>query len=234
MPKPGSLWPTHCGTGKNKARFCPPAPLLPAAACRRGKRRLTNGGGCGIVRAYLKNPRRGRGTGYTQKTARRRGRRGAQGRAQHAKTAAGRKHQKRDGRRSLLDAAPKPRDGRGHPLPESDFGGCGPRRGKKPRHRKLPHCGRGEPGRILRHGLPGQRRGQVAGSGGLFAGAAAGRRAGTAGGRADRADRPRAAAGRLPGHLLHRQGAGTQMAKPGRMPRALLRRAHDRGRRRLL
>ena len=33
---------------------------------------------------------------------------------------------------------------------------------------------------------------------------------------------PRAAAGRLPGHLLHRQGAGTQMAKPGRMPRALL------------
>ena len=142
---------------------------------------------------------------------------------------------KRDGRRSLLDAAPKPRDGRGHPLPESDFGGCGPRRGEKPRHRKLPHCGRGEPGRIL-YGMVFQDSDvakwleAVAYSLVLRPDAELERQADEL----IALIRPRAAAGRLPGHLLHRQGAGTQMAKPGRMPRALLRRAHDRGRRRLL
>ena len=107
-------------------------------------------------------------------------------------------------------------------------------RGEKPRHRKLPSRRGNEPDRdmrwnVLRHGVPGQRRCQMAGSRGVFALPQAGCETAKSRPRSRQPDRAGAAEGWLSEHLFHCQRARYALFKPAGSARTVLRRSYDRG-----
>ena len=141
------------------------------------------------------------------------------------------------GRGGSFARPPEARARRRNPVPVPRLKRRGPRRRKEPRARK-PAPGGQETGRrtrdraVLRHGVPGQRRRQMARSrrlravAGGFPRARKGRRCGR------RCFAPRPARRRVLKLLLYGQGARPRVDESAGIARALLRRPSDGGRRR--